>query len=138
MALQKGRDMLLKISDGEAVPAFVTVAGLRARTVSLNARTVDVTDSQSPNGWRELLGGAGVKALSISGAGVFKDAASDALMREAFFAQTARDWQIIVPDFGQFSGPFLIAALEYAGEHDGEATFALTLASSGEVSFVAL
>jgi TP901-1 family phage major tail protein len=135
MALQKGRDMLLKIADGEA---FVTVAGLRARTISLNARTVDVTDSESAGGWRELLSGAGVKALSVSGSGVFRDAASDALMREAFFAQSQRTWQLIVPDFGRFEGPFLIASLDYAGDHDGEATFAMTLASAGEISFVAL
>ncbi len=131
MAVQKGRDILLKMSDGEA---FVTVAGLRARTVSLNARTVDITDSES-GGWRELLPGAGVRALSVSGAGVFRDAQSDALMREAFFAQSQATWQVIVPSFGTFEGPFLIAALEYAGAHDGEATFSLTLASAGEVAF---
>jgi TP901-1 family phage major tail protein len=59
-------------------------------------------------------------------------------MREAFFAQSQVDWQVIVPDFGQFEGPFLIAALEYAGQHDGGASFALTLASAGEVSFASL
>ena len=131
MAVQRGRDVLLKIADGES---FVTVAGLRARTVSLNAKTVDVTDSGS-GGWRELLEGAGVRSLSISGSGVFRDEASDALMREAFFSQAQGAWQVIVPDFGTFSGPFLIAALEYAGQHDGEATFSLNLASAGEVSF---
>ncbi len=136
MAVQKGRDLLLKISDGAGSPTFVTVAGLRARTVSLNARTVDVTDSGS-NGWRELLQGAGVRSLAVSGAGVFRDASSDALIRDVFFSQTARAWQVIVPDFGTFSGNFLIAALEYAGQHDGEATFSLSLASAGEVSFVA-
>lgn len=135
MALQKGRDMLLKIADGAA---FITVAGLRARTISLNARTVDVTDSDSAGGWRELLSGAGVKALSVSGSGVFRDAASDALMREAFFAQAQNTWQLIVPDFGRFEGAFLIASLDYAGDHDGEATFAMTLASAGEISFVAV
>ncbi|WKL57717.1 phage major tail protein, TP901-1 family [Asticcacaulis sp. ZE23SCel15] len=135
MALQKGRDMLLKIADGEA---FVTVAGLRARTISLNARTVDVTNSESAGGWRELLSGAGVKALSVSGSGVFRDTASDALMREAFFAQSQKTWQLIVPDFGRFEGAFLIASLDYAGDHDGEATFAMTLASAGAISFVAV
>jgi len=134
MAVQKGRDMLLKVAEGEG---FVTVAGIRARTVSLNARTVDVTDSQS-GGWRELLEGAGVRSMAVSGAGVFRDAASDAVMREAFFGQVAVGWQIVVPDFGVFTGPFLIAALEYAGQHDGEATFAITLASAGEVAFDAV
>jgi len=31
-----------------------------------------------------------------------------------------------------------VAALEYAGEHEGEASFALSLASAGEVTFSAL
>lgn len=138
MAAQKGRDVLLKIGDGGSPEAFTSVAGLRARTISLNAKTVDATDGDSAGRWRELLAGAGVKSASVSGAGVFRDAASDALIREAFFAQEARRWRLVVPDFGTLEGPFLVAALEYAGEHEGEATYALTLASAGAVSFAAL
>ena len=44
---------------------------------------------------------------------------------------------MVVPDFGVLEGPFLVAALEYAGEHEGEATFALSLASAGEIGFSA-
>ena len=59
MAAQSGKDLLLKI---ETDPdTFLTVAGLRARTVSLNARAVDVTDADSAGRWRELLAGAGVR-----------------------------------------------------------------------------
>jgi TP901-1 family phage major tail protein len=137
MAAQKGRDILLKLSDGAPLPAFVTVAGLRARTVSLNARSIDITDSES-DGWRQLLEGAGVRAMAISGSGVFRDQASDALIRAAFFAQSPVVWQIIIPSFACFTGPFLIASLDYAGAHDAEATFSLSLASAGEVSFAAL
>ena len=138
MAAQKGKDILLKIGDGAGPEVFTTVAGLRARTISLNARSVDATDSDSAGRWRELLAGAGVRQASVSGAGVFRDAASDALIRAAFFAQSADNWQLVVPDFGVLEGPFLVAALEYAGEHEGEATYALTLASAGEVTFAAL
>ncbi len=137
MAAQRGKDILLKVGDGGAPEAFHTVAGLRARTISLNARSVDATDSDSVGRWRELLGGAGVKSCSVSGAGVFRDAPADAEVREAFFAQEARRWRLIVPDFGVLEGPFLVAALEYAGDHDGEATYALTLSSAGEVTFEA-
>ena len=49
-----------------------------------------------------------------------------------------RRWRLIVPDFGVLEGAFLVAALEYAGEHEGEASFALSLASAGEISFSAL
>lgn len=135
MAVQRGRDMLLKIADTGG--AFVSVAGLRARTISMNARTVDVTDGDSAGRWRELLAGAGVKSAAVSGQGIFKDAASDALIREAFFEQAARRWQLVVPGFGVLEGAFLVSALEYAGEHEGEASFALSLASAGAVEFSA-
>lgn len=136
MSAQRGKDILLKIEGAPGV--FTTVAGLRARTISLNARTVDATDGDSVGRWRELLGGAGVKSAAVAGQGIFRDAASDALIREAFFDQSARVWRLIVPDFGVLEGPFLVAALEYAGEHEGEATFAISLASAGEISFEAL
>jgi TP901-1 family phage major tail protein len=136
MSAQRGKDILLKIeSEGGG---FTTVAGLRARTIALNARTVDATDGDSAGRWRELLAGAGVRSAAVTGQGVFRDAASDALIREAFFSQTAKTWRLIVPDFGQLEGPFLVAALEYAGEHEGEATFAISLASAGEIAFEAL
>jgi TP901-1 family phage major tail protein len=135
MAGQKGRDVLIKIADGEA---FVTVAGIRAKTISLNARTVDGTSGESEGAWRELIAGAGVKSASVSGAGVFKDAASDALLQQAFFAQAVRAFQLTIPDSGILEGPFLIEALDYSGDHDGEAAFAITLASAGALSFTAL
>lgn len=138
MAAQAGKDILLKISDGAATPTFHTVAGLRARTISLNARTIETTDSDSAGRWRELLAGAGVKSAAVSGSGVFRDAASDAQVRTSFFDQSARTWRLVIPDFGQLEGPFLVAALEYAGEHDGEAAFALSLASAGVVTFTAI
>ena len=69
---------------------------------------------------------------------VFRDAASDAQVRQSFFDQSARAWRLVIPDFGQLEGPFIVAALEYAGEHDGEAAFAISLASAGAVTFTAL
>lgn len=78
-----------------------------------------------------------MKSAAVSGQGIFRDAASDALIREAFFDQSAKTWRLIVPDFGQLDGPFLVSALEYAGEHEGEASFAISLASAGAISFAA-
>lgn len=138
MTAQKGRDVLIKIGDGGAPEAFVTVAGIRAKTISLNARTVDGTTGESAEAWRELIAGAGVKSASVSGAGVFKDAASDAMLRTTFFTQATRTFQLIIPDFGALEGPFLVESLDYAGDHDGEAAFAITLASAGSLSFTAL
>ena len=68
MAVQAGKDLLVKVdmtSDGQ----FETIAGLRAKRVSFNAETVDVTSLDSSGGWRELLAGAGVRSAAISGSG---------------------------------------------------------------------
>lgn len=138
MTAQAGKDMLIKIGDGAAEESFATLAGLRARTISLNARTVDATDADSAGGWRELLPGAGVKSASVSGTGIFRDRAADETARAVFFAGEARRFQMVIPDFGVLEGPFVIAALEYSGRFDGEAQYALTLASAGEIGFSAL
>ncbi|WP_018389876.1 phage major tail protein, TP901-1 family [Ancylobacter sp. FA202] len=135
MAAQKGKDLLLKIHDGTA---YATVAGLRSRQIAFNAEPVDVTHTESAGRWRELLAGAGVKRASVAGSGVFKDGASDALIRQSFFDGTIRNAQIVVPDFGTIAGPFQITALEFAAEHDREVTFDIALESAGEITFAAL
>jgi TP901-1 family phage major tail protein len=134
MVAQKGRDLLLKVYDTNS-SAYVTVAGLRSRRLSFNAAQVDITDAESSGRWRELLEGAGVQRASLSGSGIFKDQASDELVRAAFFNGTILDWQVIVPDFGSVSGLFQITALEYSGQYNGEVLFELALESAGELTF---
>jgi TP901-1 family phage major tail protein len=135
MTAQKGRDLLLKIDNGAG---FVTAAGLRSKRLAFNAQLVDVTDAESAGRWRELLGGAGVQRAAVSGSGIFKDQASDALVRSLFFAGTIAGWQVVIPDFGTVAGPFQIAALEYSGAHDGEVAFEIALESAGALTFEAL
>jgi TP901-1 family phage major tail protein len=137
MAGKRGRDVLIKIGDGGEPETFVEVAGIRARTISLAAGLVDATTAQSPEAWRELIAGAGKKHIEVAGSGAFKDAASDALMRAAWFAGEAPTFQLVVAEFGTLEGPFAIAELTYAGEHDGEAMFSLRLASAGVAAFAA-
>lgn len=137
MGAQNGKDLLVKVDmtgDGQ----FQTIAGLRATRISFNAESVDVTSLESAGGWRELLSGAGVKSAAISGAGVFKDADTDERARQLFFDGETPDFQIIIPAFGTVEGPFQVTAIEYAGNHDGEATYELALASAGALTFLAV
>ena len=135
MSAQKGRDLLVKIGNGGSPETFTTVAGLRARTLSFNSTTVDVTNADSANQWRELLAGAGVKSAAFSGSGVFKDASSDESLRSAFFNQATPDFQVVIPNFGTIAGPFQIASLQYEGPYDGEVKLSLSLASAGALTF---
>jgi TP901-1 family phage major tail protein len=136
MAAQKGKDLLLKV-DTTGAGVYITVAGLRARSLSISAETVEITNTESAGQWRELLTGAGVKSARITGSGVFKDGASDATIRDYAFNGTIRDWQIIVPDFGTIQGAFQITALEFSGRHDAEVTFDISLESAGALTFAA-
>ena len=110
MSAQKGKDLLLKV-DSDGAGTFTTVAGMRSRSLAFNTETVDITHAESAGRWRELLAGAGAKHARVTGAGIFKDAASDALIRDYVFNGTIRDWQIVIPDFGTVEGPFQIASL---------------------------
>jgi TP901-1 family phage major tail protein len=136
MVAQNGKDLLIKI-DMTGDGLFETAAGLRATRINFNAETVDVTSLDSTGGWREVLGGAGVKTASISGSGVFKDESTDERVREIFFDGETPDFQVIVPDFGTIEGPFLVSSIEYSGAHNGEATYEISLTSAGEITFVA-
>jgi TP901-1 family phage major tail protein len=136
MTAQKGRDLLLKIDDGTGV--FQTVAGLRTQRLALNADPVDITHAESAGRWRELLAGAGPRRASLAGSGVFKDAASDMMMRQVFFDGLIRNWQIVLPDFGIVQGPFQISSLDWRGDHTAELTFEIALESAGALTFTAI
>ena len=88
--------------------------------------------------WRELLAGSGIQRASMSGSGIFKDAQSDASIRQKFFSGEIVDWQMAIPGFGIVEGPFQITALEYSGNHDAEVTFEIGLESAGALSFEVL
>ncbi|SIS49774.1 phage major tail protein, TP901-1 family [Phaeovulum vinaykumarii] len=137
MAAQSGKDLLIKL-DTNGAGLFETLAGLRATRLSFNAETVEVTSLESQGGWRELLAGAGMRSAAISGSGVFRDAATDERARQIFFDAEAPDFQVIIPDFGIVEGAFMISGIEYAGTHDGEATFEMTMVSAGPLNFTAI
>ncbi|MGC9370616.1 MAG: phage major tail protein, TP901-1 family [Paracoccaceae bacterium] len=137
MTAQNGKDLLIKL-DLTGGGQFETIAGLRATRINFNAETVDVTSLESQGGWRELLAGAGVKSAGITGAGVFRDASTDERARQIFFDGETPDFQVVIPAFGIVQGPFQVTALEYAGSHNGEASYELSLASAGVLTFTAL
>lgn len=135
MAGQQGRNVLISIGDGEDAEAFLQVAGIRARTISLSAGMVEATTAQSLGAWRELIAEAATKLAEVAGRGVFVDAASDARMSAAYFNGEAPVMRLGIPDFGTMTGRFQILELAYGGDGDDQATIAIRLVSSGVVTF---
>ena len=137
MSVQSGKDLLIKI-DLDGTGNFQTMAGLRASRIGFNAESVDVTSLDSTGGLRELLAGAGMRSASVSGSGVFRDDTTDMRAKDVFFNGQVPMFQVIIPDFGIVEGAFQITSLEYSGNHDGEATYEMTLASAGALSFTGI
>lgn len=133
MTAESGAAFLLKIGDGAATPAFSTVAGMRATSVTVNQDVVDITNKES-GGWRELLAGAGVRRVSVSGAGVFMNAQSETRLRGHAFAGTADDYQLTFENGDVIAGRFHLTALTYAGDYNGERSYTLSLESTGAVT----
>ena len=132
MAMEKGSAFLLKVGDGAMPPVFTTVAGLRTTQMTVNAETVVVTN-QGSGGWRELLSGAGVRSVSLSGSGVFTGSAAEARVKANALAGQVDDYRVSFESGETVTGRFLITRLDYAGDFNGERTYTLALESAGAV-----
>lgn len=138
MAKQKGRTLLIKLSDGQETPTFETLCALTTKTLTINNEEIDVTTANctTPGGalWTEVMDG--VKRVSFSGNGISKkDNAEARLAAVAMSSPPVIASQVIVPNFGQFDGTFFIQSGDFGGEQSGGVTFSLTAASTGEVTF---
>ena len=134
MAAQKGSAMLIKSGNGAGSEVFTTIAGLRSSSLTVNNESVDVTNKDSSNN-RTYLAAAGIQSTSISGSGVFTDAASETTLKTNALADTHNNYQFLVPNFGTFTGAFQVTSLEYAGEFNGEVTYSCSFESAGAITF---
>ncbi|MCC2977393.1 phage major tail protein, TP901-1 family [Sphingomonas sp. PL-96] len=132
MAAEKGSAFLLKVGDGQVPPGFTTVAGLRTTQLSINGEAVAITSKDS-GGWRELLSGAGVRSVSVSGAGVFTGSAAEVRLKSNALAGTIDDYRLSFESGETMTGRFLLTRLDYAGDYNGERSYTLALESSGPV-----
>lgn len=132
MTAQKGAAFLLKIGDGGSPATYDTVAGLRTTQMSVNGDTVVVTHKGS-GGWRELLSGAGTRSVSVSASGIFLGSDAESAIRTHALAGTLDEYELSFEDGAKMRGRFLVQRLDYAGDFNGERTYALQLESSGAV-----
>ncbi|PCI33385.1 MAG: phage major tail protein, TP901-1 family [Alphaproteobacteria bacterium] len=137
MAAEKGRAFLLKIGDGGNPETFDVVGGMRSTSLRINNEMVDVTNKMS-GGWREILPGAGLRKISLSGSGIFTDSASETSLQAKALTSSVDTYQIVFESGAKFTGAFQVTSLEYAGDYNGERTYSIALESSGVVSFASV
>lgn len=137
MAAQKGDGVLIKHGNQATPEVFTAVAGIRTTSIQFNTEQVDITSADDTSKWRQLLAGAGIMSLTISGSGVWKaDAAALAARTRAMNANQYLDnWQIVMPGLGTFSGAFQVSGLKFDGGFKGEVQIDITLESAGDITF---
>jgi TP901-1 family phage major tail protein len=132
MAVEKGSAFLLKVGNGGSPIVYSTVAGMRTTQLSIGGETVVVTNKGS-GGWRELLSGAGVRSVSVSGAGVFTGSAAETRLKGNALAGVLDDFELSFESGERLQGRFLVNRLDYSGDFNGERSYTLALESSGQV-----
>src|SRR5262245_25663126 len=116
MAAQLGLNLLAYI-DSDGAGTYQQLGGGRVLSISFDKGTVDITSQDDTSRYRQLLAGGGIKTMSVSFQGVFKDDASAATLRSYWANDTIRNLKVIIPSFYQVIGVFALTKMEFAGNH---------------------
>lgn len=134
MAETKGRDFLLKIGDGATTELFNTVGGFRSNGLTINNETVDTTTKSSAP-WRKLVN-AGIRSMSVSGAGIFNDGTYEEDLRALADSGELNNFQLFDVTTGDYyEGAFQVTSYERTSEYNGVVNFSVSLESSGTIAF---
>lgn len=113
---------------------FKTVGGLRSSGVSFASEGIDITNYGS-NQWRQMKDGAGIRAVSVSGDGVYTIATNYRAMETDAYANNLVCLAFVDVAAGRvYHGCFKITSLEITGEHGGEATFTMAAESAAAIT----
>jgi len=135
MAAEKGSAFLLKIGDGASPITYSTIAGLRTTQMSINGEPVAITSKDS-GGWRQLLSGAGVRSVSVSGAGVFTGSDAELRIKNHALGGVIDSYELSFEGGERMQGAFLVTRLDDSADYNGERSYRLSRESSGAVASV--
>lgn len=136
MPSQKGRDLLLKIGDGEVLESFSTIGAARAASMTIDNRPADAT-TMDGGGIQSVIGEAGVQSMSLRLDGLFKDTAAEAALREAALSRGTSNYELWFPNGDKYAAAFVVQEYARGGSFDGLETFSVTLLRSGAGTFTA-
>lgn len=136
MTAQNGAMLRIKIGDGSTPELFTIIGGMRVAAMRLVNRKLENPHVAS-GAWRSLQTDGGLRALSLSGSGIFTDDEAEELLRGHAFAGDAANYELSFGNGDKLQGAFLIAAYERTGEMNDAEQYKLTLESAGEVMFTA-
>lgn len=117
--------------NGAEPEVFAAIAGVNNLTPpGLSRETIDVTGHDSPNGYREFLGGlkdAGEFSAEIN----YKPSAHDTLVDD-LEDEDPRNWKIVFPDGTVWTYPAIMTGFTSAAPHDDKLSATVTFKVTGK------
>lgn len=140
MAQQTGRLLSIKLGNAASPEVFTFVCGFRARTFSMSNNEVDTTvpDCDDPGGVVQKTSVPGIADRTFSGSGLFDSDDAGKSVADAARLATVNNYQVSVPGYGTFQGPYIITDFSWSGEMEGNMDFSATFKPSGALTFTAV
>jgi len=128
---RRGRDILIKLSDGLSPPTFTTVGGMRTKTITIDNETAQTT-SKDEEGWLAAMEDTGNRSMNVTGQGIFKDDATVKAFEALAITGNAQEMQFVFGNGDGIQGVFLVESFEHSGEHTDAQNYAMTLQSGAQ------
>lgn len=129
MSQQNARELVIKRGDGASPEAFTFVCGIRTRTFSMSNASIDTTVPSCENPANPIVATArpGRQTITFSGDGLFdSDAVGKAVADDARLQNITTNYQVVVPGYGTFEGPFFISDFQWNGDMEDPLAFSAT------------
>ncbi len=129
MAQQNARELVIKRGDAGSPENFTFVCGMRTRSFQMSNAQVDTTVPSCADPSAPIVATArpGRQTIQFSGDGLFdNDAVGKAVADDARTQSITRNYQVIVPGYGTFEGPFFISDFEWSGDMEDPLAFSAT------------
>lgn len=126
MAQQNARELVIKRESDTTPGTFVFVCGFRTRTFSMSNAQIDTTVPNCADPSQPIVATAipGRQTLSFSGDGLFdNDEVGKAVADDARLQRTDKNYQVVIPGYGTFEGPFFVGDFEWSGEMEERMAF---------------
>lgn len=139
MAQKLGRTLVIKRGNGLSPESFVYTCGFRSRNFSMSVNEVDTTvpDCADPSLAVQKTSIGGIVDRTFSGSGLFdNDAVSKLVADDARLARVT-NYEVTVPGYGAFKGPFILTDFQFTGDMEGDMEFSVTFKPSGALTFTA-
>jgi len=128
-----GEEFLVLLGDAGGTETFTLIGGMRSTSGSINNEMIDVTNKDNMP-WRTQIEG-GIKSMSLTLSGVFNAQTQLRTMMSLAMTGAIRHYKLQTGNGDEYAGSFKVSKCDRAGEHNAEETYALTLESSGAVTF---